>query len=321
MSATSSYLSHWQLSKPVFIDQVAPENLYISSTLEPLVRRAILFAQQGGGLIVWSGQKGSGRSSLAKLVYQSVDLMTTEPLLLTMVQNETTAGWLIGRLANLFCPKEKGRAKSPENAFKDLARHFESVLGEGRGLALFIDAAENLRSIAALSEISSLLNLQSLAAGRLSVSLFGTEQIAELCKSSPAMAARTLCHLSVPLLEPNQVSEYIAHRCKLAGLTPQCFEPTTHAYLASASGGLISRLNTLAENSLIEASEMKLGVVNQKAVMAALQYLDGAPKGNKNQIGEPGIIPHTTNTPRNGPPLASLFRTPSPAKTGKKEDE
>lgn len=317
MTASHSYLKHWNTTKPVFLGQVAPDDMYLPTSFNPLIQRGILFAQQGGGLIVWAGPKGSGRSSLAKFIYQATDLVTTEPMLLTLVQEEVEAGWLMGRLTKLFCPKEKGRSKGTTNSYEDFANSFEEVLGEGRGLALFIDAAENIRSAAALGEIASLLNLQSLASGKLSVTLFGTDQLAELCKRSQAVASRTLCHLAIPPLDPNQVAAYIELRCTLAGIGTSCFEPATFPQIWSMTSGIISRINTLSENSLIEAAALNLDTVSQRAVAAASQFIEAyrppqAPTAAQNAPPPPGN--------RTSQSLASLFRTPGPPIPPKKED-
>ena len=327
MNVHSPYLSFWQLDAPVFLRTITSEQVYLNSHLHAFTDRIQLFCGQGTGLVLLSGPRGSGRSTILRWLYEGTNTDLAEPLLMTLVKEETQPGWLLARLQQILSVTVKRKGGNFEDGFRTIAERCERFLKPKRGLIIMVDGVENIRTVAALSEVAAFLNLPSMGHFRVVVILTGTDQSAELCRKAAGLGSKILSHLHVLPLTAEEIGEYLAHRCRIAGISQSPFGSSAQMAIHSMTGGILNRVNALAENCLIEAASRRQRIIDQGIVVAAGKFLDlgltavGGPKipVTATAAGAPYVPPQAPGA-KKSEPLAALFRLDPSLARGKKKD-
>ena len=327
MNVHSPYLSFWQLDAPVFLRSITSDQVYLNSHLRAFTDRIQLFCGQGTGLVLLSGPRGSGRSTILRWLYEGTNTDLAEPLLMTLVKEETQPGWLLARLQQILNVTVKRKGGNFEDAFRTIAERCERFLKPKRGLVIMVDGVENIRTVAALGEIAAFLNLPSMGHFRVVVILTGTDQSAELCRKAAGLGSKILSHLHVLPLTADEIGEYLAHRCRIGGMGQSPFGPSAQSALHSMTGGILNRVNALAENCLIEAASRRQRIIDQGIVVAAGKFLDlGLPTAADTKVPPLPTGQAALQSPPPAPgamksePLAALFRLDPSLARGKKKD-
>ena len=278
----NDYLTFWQAgdgNEAVFFRPVETGALYVPSALAPLLDRLLLFSRQNQALVLITGEAGTGKSTLLKWLYDHVPPESHEMLLCSMVRRETEAGWLTPLVASLMGRSDDGEEPADlAELIRWAAGRMDELIAEKRKLIVAIDAAHLAATPAALGEVVAFLNLQSLAGTCLSFVLSGDPSLAATIETTPELAAKVALHVSLPPLSRRGCEEYLAHRLAAAGLTVP-FEAEALDLLAEHSRGVMTQLNVLAENTLIEAAREQARRISARMVGLALKSI--APPGEK----------------------------------------
>jgi len=278
----SDYLTFWKAgdgNEAVFFRPVETGALYVTPALAPLLDRLLLFSRQNQALVLITGEAGTGKSTLLKWLYDNVPPESHEMLLCSMVRRETEAGWLTPLVASLMGRGNDGEepADLPE-LIRWAAGRMDELIAEKRKLIVAIDAAHLAATPAALDEVVAFLNLQSLAGTCLSFVLCGDQALSTTIEATPELAAKVALHVALPLLSRRGCEEYLMHRMAAAGLAVP-FEAEALDLLAEHSRGVMTQLNGLAENALIEAAREQVRRISARMVGLALQNV--APTGDR----------------------------------------
>jgi len=264
----------WSLPQRPFgaaLDQrfLYPSQSYVTALTE--VRRAL---QQREGLVVVTGEPGTGKTMLCRTLLQELDpgvcvsmvldpRVTIEDLLLHVLAD---FGVISTARQNAFSTGAPTR-----HQLMRALQHFLASLVPAWGCAiLIIDEAHDLNP-AVLDELRLLLNLETDEAKLLQVVLIGQPALAERLRD-PALrqledrVARR-CELK-PLL-PREVPAYIKHRLTAAGSRDVTFAPAAVRSLVRHSAGIPRTLNTLCDRALDIGGRRGTRTVTPQIVRAA----------------------------------------------------
>ncbi|MDR2945945.1 MAG: hypothetical protein LBV79_04275 [Candidatus Adiutrix sp.] len=187
----------------------------------------------------------------------------------------------------------------PQSREEELLGYFQNsvsdFLAEGSRILLVVDSAEEL-SPAALAEFYGLMELEPEWRGRVYLLLGGSSEAPWPMVPDIMLDVR---ELTLPPLTPDETSEYVAARLKVAG-GELCFSRSAVRALWEHSQGLPEAVNQLAERALIAAWSSGRGEVGPAQLKAARTSLDN-PLTIDYEALEQGRDRHT-------PPAAGLQR-------------
>jgi len=218
---------------------------------------------QGEGLIVITGEIGSGKSTLVAHLMDTIDdrRLTAAQLVSTQVGPDD----LIRLVATKFGIAAEGAQKA--DLLRDIEDFLHAQARAGKRTLLIVDEAQNL-PLAALEELRMFSNFQLGNQPLMQIFLLGQPEFRETFQESPSLEQlrqRVIATHHLEAMEADEVEPYIIHRLAKVGWdgNPR-FTADAMSELYKASGGIPRRLNVIASRVLIA------GAIDQ------LMRIDGA---------------------------------------------
>lgn len=245
------YLAHFGLNTPPF--RITPDPaLFFPGADRGAVLQALLYAVSNGeGIVKVTGEVGSGKTMLCR-----------------MLERELPPSVEVVYLANpSLAPEEVPRAvafelgielASPSHRLEVLhalqhyllARH-----AENRRVVLFVEEAQGMPP-ATLEELRLLSNLETSHDKLLQIVLFGQPELdATLARHDlRQLRERITYSFELEALDRTEVRDYLLARLRACGhRVGELFSPAACRAVARYSGGLLRRINVLADKSLLAA--------------------------------------------------------------------
>ncbi|MHC4433303.1 MAG: ExeA family protein [Planctomycetota bacterium] len=194
-----------------------------------------------------SGEVGCGKTILIRRFLRMVDDSTT----VGMVTNTPRSkGHILERILLAFNLNYRG--KSEIEQYEILIKFLEEQQTRGRRTILIIDEAHNLDENS-LEELRMLSNINVDKSLALQVVLVGQPEILELLntRSLRQLAQRISVNFKLLPLTFPETRRYIRHRLRVAGGSPDIFEPTAIAVVHLLSGGIPRLINVLCDTALV----------------------------------------------------------------------
>lgn len=194
-----------------------------------------------------SGEVGCGKTILIRRLLRMVDNSTT----VGMVTNTPRSkGHTLERILLAFNLNYRG--KSEVEQYETLINFMEEQQTRGRRTVLIIDEAHNLDENS-LEELRMLSNINVDKSLALQVILVGQPEILELLNSRSLrqLAQRISVNFRLLPLTFSETRRYIHHRLRVAGGSPDIFEPKAIAVIHLLSGGIPRLINVLCDAALV----------------------------------------------------------------------
>jgi type II secretory pathway predicted ATPase ExeA len=260
------HLHHFDLAQDPFQNEPDLRFFCESETHRRAQLRVDRALRQSKGLVVLAGEGGTGKSMLARRMFEELEEEMFESSLLIMMQGTADAVSVLRR----FCA-QLGLEDAPMDRPSLLGALYEQlaiVREDGRHAVLIIDDAHVLGR-EAMAEIAGLLNLEYEDRRLLSLLLVGMPELDEIIADVPSLAERVDVHVRLEALSEAESTTYLAHRIQAAGGNPQVFEPSAMKAIYTLGGGRPRRMNTLGDNALFEAFLAGRGSVSEDDVRRA----------------------------------------------------
>ena len=262
------YERHFGLAKPPFRITPDPEFFFAGGNRGAVLEALIYATARGEGIVKVVGEVGSGKTMLCRKLLDSLP----QGLESIYLANPSLRRREI--VAALLRDLDGRQRPDPLDALQQvlIARYMA-----GRRVMLVVDEA-HVMPHESLEQIRLLSNLETGRHKLLQIVLFGQPELDEVLLD-PRMRAlrdRIVERFAMRALDRGLVGDYLEHRMRCAGLVgPSPFGPGAVRELWELAGGLVRRINLLADKALLSAFVRRHERVDRRDVERARLELDG----------------------------------------------
>lgn len=267
----SAYYRSFGMARDPFLDTSDP--FFHWETIDRLAaqRRLLASISESRGLVVLTGDPGTGKTSMLALIERSLlidDRMVVARLNDPMFSSDEEFLVAISRAFGLSLPARSSSVL--RNALKNFV--FDTAVLDNRILVLVIDEAQNL-SEQSLESLRLLLNYSIPDRKLLNIVLSGQSELRERIRARPNLADRVDSWLSLEPLAAADARALIAHRLKLAGhsVEQSVIDPAALNMIVEASAGYPRRLLLLSHLAFEEAAGRGTAFVTLDHAVAAVR--------------------------------------------------
>ena len=207
--------------------------------------------RQAKGLIVLTGGVGTGKTLIARRLYEELEEEVFEASMMVVLRSRADSEWLLTRFASQL--GVDAPAAERETLIGQIYERLAIIREDGRHAILIVDDAQALASIDTLREVSGLVKLEYEERRVLSIVLVGARPLEEALASDRSLAQHVEVQVTLNSFQRDETEQYLAERIQRADGNPQILLPGAIARLHELSGGSPGLINTLVDNALFEA--------------------------------------------------------------------
>lgn len=265
------YLDYFGLSAKPF--QLTPDHRFLY--LSPAHKKAVAYLRYGltqaEGFIVVTGNIGTGKSTLVRNLFATIDTTTLTAAQLVTTQLDDLE--LLGLISAAFKLPYSKMSKT------ELLTQFEGFLiseqTAGRRVLLVIDEAQNL-PIRTIEELRMLSNFEVDNRPLLQCFLLGQKEF-RITLGSPQLEQfrqRVIASTDLSALNQTETTEYIYHRLKLCGWTNNpTIESNCFSTIQEFTDGVPRRINLLLDRVLLFLCLEELTKLDASVIAAVIEEL------------------------------------------------
>ena len=279
------YLEHYGLNEPPFSITPDPRFVYLSERHRDALAHLLFGIGQGGGggFVQLTGEVGTGKTTLCRLLLEQLPENTRVALVLN--PRLSPVELLETICEELRIPLE-GRRGSLKALVDALNAYLLEAYAQGLRVVLIIDEAQNL-GVEALEQVRLLTNLETDTQKLLQIVLLGQPELRDLLAREDLrqLAQRITARFHLTPLDANEIEHYLRHRYAVAGGQRFPFTKLAVKRIHQHSGGVPRLANIIAERALLAGyahDEAQIGErwVDRAAREALAPRLSKLPKLN-----------------------------------------
>jgi len=245
------YLTHFGLDSPPF--RITPDPaLFFPGADRGAVLQALLYAVSNGeGIVKVTGEVGSGKTMLCRMLERELP----DSVEVVYLANPSLAPEEVPHAVAFELGLELPAPTHRLEVLHALQRHLLARHAEAKRVVLFVEEAQGMPP-ATLEELRLLSNLETSQDKLLQIVLFGQPELDTTLARHDLRQLRERITYSFDLkpLDRIQVRDYLLARLRACGQrVGELFTPAACRALARHSGGLLRRVNVLADKSLLAA--------------------------------------------------------------------
>lgn len=247
------YLGHFQLDEAPFSITPDPRFVYLSERHRDGLAHLLYGVGQGGsgGFIQLTGEVGTGKTTLVRLLLEQLPEHTEVALVLNPMLNPTE---LLESICQELRLTFSAGSESLKNLTETLNAHLLKRHAEGWRVIVLIDEAQNL-SPESLEQVRLLTNLETSEQKLLQMILVGQPELRTLLDRHDLrqLKQRITARFHLTPLNGAETEEYLQHRLTVAGSTRQLFTRAAARAMFHASEGIPRVINIMADRALLAA--------------------------------------------------------------------
>jgi general secretion pathway protein A len=265
------YLEHYGLKEPPFSITPDPRFVFLSERHRDALAHLLFGIGQGGGggFVQLTGEVGTGKTTLCRLLLEQLPentrvALVLNPRLTAVELLETICEELHLDIAHLDSAGRRGSIKALVDV---LNTYLLGAYAQGLRVVLIIDEAQNL-SVEALEQVRLLTNLETDTQKLLQIILLGQPELRELL-ARPDMrqlAQRITARYHLMPLDGAETATYLRHRHRVAGGLHLPFTPNAIRRIHRHSGGVPRLINVIAERALLGGYAHDATLLDERAV-------------------------------------------------------
>ena len=252
-----------------------PRFIYFTPSHTEVMANLHYGIESGKGLIVVTGEVGTGKTTMLRWVMQRLDRTVMVAYIFNPRLSVTE---FYQHLAALF---DIRNWETKSDLLFELGKVLDTRHSRGLRTVLIVDEAHGL-SPAVLEEIRLLCNFESDTAKQLQIVLTGQPELREvlnypeLRQLKQRVALR--CEIrALPTVE--ETAQYINSRLKVAGAKrPDIFSPGAIDYIFRCTAGIPRAINNLCDNALLNGFAAGEDIINRAIIQEVAETFDVLPR-------------------------------------------
>ncbi len=247
------YLDYYGLREAPFAITPDPRFVFLSERHRDALAHLRYGIGQGGGsgFVQLTGEVGTGKTTLSRLLLEQVPATTRVALVLNPLLSPVELLETLGEELRLDLDGRHGNHKALVDA---LNAHLLQAHAQGLRVVLLVDEAQNL-SAATLEQIRLLTNLETPTQKLLQIVLLGQPELRQMLAQPQLrqLAQRITARYHLQPLDAGESAAYLRHRWAVAGGSDAAFPFTATVVqrLHRHAGGVPRLLNVIAERALL----------------------------------------------------------------------
>lgn len=263
------YQQHFGLAELPFSLSPDPRYMFLTSQHKEALSKCQYIIKQKGGLAVIYGDVGTGKTTVARRLFQ---LLREDPkqevAMIVTPDLKTDTAFLRRVMAEFKASPRRSHALSL-GEFQGFAT---KAFGSDKNLVLLVDEAQEMTP-SMLEVVRIFLNFESDTAKFIQVVLFGQNELATLLDKIPAVKSRVAMFGALSSLTPEDTEKMVAFRWEVAGGNKHPFTTKALDDIYTLSRGLPREICKLCNESVIRAFVEKKKEVTPEMVEAAAKEL------------------------------------------------
>jgi general secretion pathway protein A len=269
------YLEFYGLKELPFALTPDPRYLYFTPSHTEVMANLHYGIESGRGLIVVTGEVGTGKTTLLRWMMQRLD----RTVMVAYIFNpRLSVAEFYQYLATLF---NIGDWENKSDLLIELGKVLESRHNRGLRTVLVVDEGHGL-STEVLEEIRLLCNFESDTAKHLQIVLTGQPELREVLNQPNLrqLKQRVALRCEIAAL-PNveETAQYIASRLKVAGAAKtDLFSPGAVDYIFRCAAGIPRNINNLCDNAMLNGFASSATVISRVMIEEVAATFDMLPR-------------------------------------------
>jgi len=259
-----SYIEYFALEMEPFSNAPDARFYFNSDQHSQALVRLMYAVNSNKGLAVLVGGVGTGKTTLARRMLDSLDESKYESSMLVMVHSGIDPEWILTRIAMQLGIQEPATDRLA--VLKQLYERLLEIDSQGRKAVILIDEAQMLQSRELMEEFRGLLNLEIPGKKLINIVFFGLTEIEDCLRLDEPLAQRVAVKYRLGSFTVDITASYINHRLSVAGAKRTMFDPHAIEAVHNYAGGVPRLINTICDNCLFETHMQKGTVVLPKIV-------------------------------------------------------
>jgi general secretion pathway protein A len=260
------YKKHWGLSRAPFQTVPDPDFFCPFPAYQEILDRLLYVAEYGKGVALVSGEIGSGKSTLSRVL---IFRLNEEKYDVGLVINPSIpAKELLYEIAlQLGVASPKGQRSA---IFRAINTHVLQNAQKGRNTVLIIDEAHTITQKASFEELRMLLNFQLSDRHLLTLFLLGQPDLNETIAHQPPLNQRVAVRMNIGGLSVEETASYIECRLEKAGGKRKIFTDEAIKMIHREAEGLPRSINNHCDLCLLEGMKEQLSEIDASLVKSVM---------------------------------------------------
>ncbi|BDU17421.1 ExeA family protein [Lysobacter auxotrophicus] len=279
------YLEHYGLIEPPFSITPDPRFVFLSERHRDALAHLLFGITQGGGggFVQLTGEVGTGKTTLCRLLLEQVPENTRVALVLNP---RVTPIELLESVCEELHIDLDGRRGSTKALVDALNAYLLDAYAQGLRVVLVIDEAQNL-SVEALEQVRLLTNLETPTQKLLQIVLLAQPELRRMLAREDLrqLAQRITARFHLTPLDGAETGDYLRHRYRVAGGTRFAFDASAVKRIHAHSGGVPRLINVIAERTLLAGFAHDVPLLDARWVdRAAAEVLPAKTRGTRRWV-------------------------------------
>jgi general secretion pathway protein A len=256
------YQEYWGFKEKPFENTPDPRFMYYSPKHEEALTRLLYAVREKKGAAMLSGEYGSGKTLLSRLVMAKLLNEDDRYKVALIVNPAITKKELLSEIVYQF-----GQETAKEDNKSELLHKLNDILyrnmNDKKHSVIIIDEAQAIEDESTFEELRLLLNFQLNEMFLLTLLLIGQPELKDKIDRVPQFKQRLAIKYHLDTLDLDESQGYIKHRCRLAGREEPLFSESAINLIYNASRGIPREINNICDLCLVIGLGNKVSFINE----------------------------------------------------------